>query len=594
MRTKHAPPRKNWWFNATLSMGCVLAAAAAIAADDSASAVASAVADSRTTYAADLEKLAQWCEANGLAAEAKKTRRLIGPSDPYKLYVPILPDEVGPPALPSDAPKNLVEWNARLGKLRHDRAAALFESARGAIHSGQAGKAFDLAIGSLQADPDFEPARRVFGFQKYDGQWRTAYEVRRLKAGYVWNEKFGWLLKGHLRRYEAGERFCDGRWISANVNARRHSDIRSGWTVETEHYSIRTNHSIEAAVSLGEKLERLYRVWRQLFVRYYASPADVAAMFEGRAKAGPSGQRRHEVWFFRDRDDYNRSLRALMPNIGISIGVYHDDSRRAYFFAGDDDRDRTLYHEATHQLFHESRPVAPNAGRKGNFWIVEGIAMFMESLRREDGYYVLGGFDDLRLHAAKYRWMHDHFFVPFDQLVDYDMDRLQKDPRIATLYSQAAGMTHFLIFFDGGRYRDALAAYLALVYAGRDDHDALAKLTGAGYNDLDKQYQNSSKRETDDRPTLETGGDELRRGERATPRGGGAAVRRHRAAQPPSALRHRHDRKQRLRREDLRGGPPPRCESHPAADGALRHAKQPVAVPFRHEPVSLHAGRHRP
>ena len=36
------------------------------------------------------------------------------------------------------------------------------------------------------------------------------------------------------------------------------------------------------------------------------------------------------------------------------------------------------------------------------------------------------------------------------------MDTLQNDPRIRTLYSQAAGLTHFLIYYDDGRYRDAL------------------------------------------------------------------------------------------------------------------------------------------
>ena len=68
------------------------------------------------------------------------------------------------------------------------------------------------------------------------------------------------------------------------------------------------------------------------------------------------------------------------------------------------------------------------------------------------------------------------------------MERLQTDPRIATLYSQAAGLTHFLVHYDRGRYRDALVAYLVAVYTGRDAPDTLAKLTGTSYSDLDKQY----------------------------------------------------------------------------------------------------------
>jgi hypothetical protein len=470
----------------TIVFGAVLALAARPC--PAASDMPQAAAELHAQYIADLETLAKWCASNGLADEARKTRRLVSPSDRYKLYVPVLPDEVGPPKLPDNAPEKVVEWDARLSKLRRDHATALFDMARRAVHSGQAGLAFDLAVGALQADPDYEPVRRLFGYQKFRNQWRTPYEVKKLRAGNVWSEKFGWLPKAYLHRYEEGQRYCDGRWISAEEDAQRHHDIGSGWDVETEHYTIRTDHSIEAAVALGVKLERLYRLWSQLFVRYYASQADVAAMFDGRAKPA-AAQRRHDVVYFRDRDEYVRSLEADMPNIGITVGVYRDRLRRAYFFPGKQGDDRTLNHEATHQLFYESRPVAPVVAGKANFWIVEGIAMFMESLRQEDGYYVLGGFDDLRLNAAQYRLLHDRFYVPLDKFVDYGMEQFQTDPRIATLYSQAAGLTHFLVFGDGGRFRDALVSYLTAIYAGRADRDTLSKLTGANYSDLDKQYR---------------------------------------------------------------------------------------------------------
>jgi hypothetical protein len=465
-------------------VGGVLSAAACASASD----VHKAALDLRTKYAADIEQLAKWCEANGLAQQALKTRHVLGRSDPYKLYVPVLPDEVGPPKLPADAPAKLVEWDSRLGRLRRDHAMALYEMARHAVRSGRAGLAIELALTAIQADPDYEPARRLFGYQKFHDQWRTVYEVKKLRAGFVWSEKFGWLPKAHLRRYEEGERYDDGRWISAAEDADRHRDIRSGWKVETEHYLVYTNHSIEAGVSLAVKLERLYRLWQQIFIRYYASEADVVALFDGRSKPLLAAPPQHKVMYFRDRDEYNRSLRAAVSNIEISIGAYLDRPRCAYFFAGKDCDDRTLYHEATHQLFHESRPVAPDVGRRANFWIVEGIAMYMESLRQEDGFYVLGGFDDQRLHAAQYRLLNDKFYVPLAEFTGYGMEKIQKDPRIATLYSQAAGLTNFLVYYGGGRYRDALVLYLVAVYTGRDEPDTLAKLTRANYSELDKQY----------------------------------------------------------------------------------------------------------
>ncbi len=440
-------------------------------------------------YIADLKQLAAWCESKGLADEAKKTRRVVTPCDPYKLYVPALPEKIGPAKLPDDAPAAVVEWDAKLSELRRNYATAIFELSRRAVRGGQAAIAFELVLAAAQANPDFEPARRVLGYQKFRDAWHTPYEAKKLRAGFVWNEKFGWLPKAYVQRYEDGKCFSDGRWISAEDDARRHPDILSGWTLETEHYAIRTDGGIEAAAALGEKLEPLDRAWRLLFVRYYASAADVAAMFDGRAKPAAAAPAQRGVVYFRDRDEYNNSLRAVMPNIEISTGFYSNDTRRAYFFAGKDSDPRTMLHEATHQLFHESRTVAPDVGRQANFWVVEGIAMYMESLRREDGYYVLGGFDDSRLHAARYRRLHDDFYVPLDEFVDFGMERLQKDPRIATLYSQAAGLTHFLIHYDGGRYRDALVAYLSAVYSGRDDHNTLSKLTGASYGELDRQYR---------------------------------------------------------------------------------------------------------
>jgi hypothetical protein len=212
----------------------------------------------------------------------------------------------------------------------------------------------------------------------------------------------------------------------------------------------------------------------------------VVAMFNGQPKA-LAAMPRHSIWYFRDQDEYIRALRVAMPGIEISVGVYRPP--HAYFFAGKQSDDRTMYHEATHQLFHESRPVVLDVGRRANFWIVEGIAMYMESLRQEDGFYVLGGFDDERLHAAQYRLLHDKFYVPMETFTAYGMEKIQKDPRIATLYSQAAGLTNFLVYYDHGRYRDALVSYLVAVYTGRDDPNTLAKLTGIGYSELDRQYR---------------------------------------------------------------------------------------------------------
>ena len=115
----------------------------------------------------------------------------------------MLPDEVGPPKLPDDAAAKVVDWDAKLWKLRGDYATTCYEMARRAVRTGQAGLAFVLALDAIQANPDYEPARRLFGYQKYRDQWHTLYEAKKLRGGFVWSEKFGWLPKAEsapLRR----------------------------------------------------------------------------------------------------------------------------------------------------------------------------------------------------------------------------------------------------------------------------------------------------------------------------------------------------------------------------------------------------------
>jgi hypothetical protein len=460
-----------------------------------------------TRYQAQLGELAAWCDQHGLAREAQTTRDWFKPRDPTKLYVAMSPQTVGAAPLPADAPPDAIQWHQRFLALRQEQADALFGLARSAVRKGRSSLAFDLVMLALHENPDHEPIRKLLGYQKYQGQWRTLYEVNRLSAGQVWDDQFGWLPKAFVERYHSGWRNYQGRWITTEEDARIHSDIRSGWDIQTEHYTIRTNHSLEAGVDLGVRLERLYRVWKRLFIRYYATEGQVASLFEGAGRRVESGPR-HGVVYFRNKEQYVQALQASYPNIGISLGIYIDQVQlaglsglglqlrpgqvqlgRAYFFADDQGDERTLIHEATHQLFHESRAVPPGVGTRSNFWIMEGIAMYMESLRDEDGYHVLGGFDDLRMKAARYRLLNDHFYVPLAEFTSWGMEKIQSDPRIATLYSQAAGLTSFLVHYEGGRYRDALVGYLAAVYSGRDDPLTLVRLTGTPYPELDRQYR---------------------------------------------------------------------------------------------------------
>jgi hypothetical protein len=443
----------------------------------------------KTHYAEELGRLAEWCRHHELTTEAKATLDLAAPQEPYKIVLPALPPNVGSLRAPESATGERAEWQRRLSVLRQEQAAGLFRLARRGAALHQTSLAYRLALETLRADPDHEAARNVFGFQKYQDQWRTPFEVRMLQNGMVWHEKFGWIEKADLPHYTSGERPMGRVWIDAANDTVLHTDIAHGWDVETEHYRIRTNHSVEAAVALGAKLECLNRVWRQVFISYWSSPAEIEARFSDRPPP-EANLRRLQIVYYRDKKQYYGALERRFPDVGISLGVYVPEDRAAYFFAGGEESERTTYHEATHQLFMESRPSSIDVRRsKANFWLVEGIAMYMETLRREGNVISLGGLNDARIVAARRHLEKNDYYVPFGKLVRMGMKDVQTDPQIAKLYSQMAGMASFLMHYDDGRYREALAACLRAVYDGSEDPDLLARTTGVTYLRLDEQYK---------------------------------------------------------------------------------------------------------
>ena len=441
-------------------------------------------------------QLATWCDGEQLARQARETRQLIETRNPLLLYTPKLPDEVRSPP-PADSPAPVLEWDRKYTELCGTFSERYFDLAKTALRERQPSLAYDLVLETARVNPDHKRARELLGYQFFRDRWRTPFEVKQLNAGMVWDDEFGWIREAHLPRYRAGQRFFRGRWVTAEQEAAVRSNIMHGWEIETEHYKVTTNHSLQEGVALGRRLEELYRVWQHVFVRFYASPTDISQLFEGKARSSRSSTYRHEVVYYRNREEYNRSLRhSISADIGITYGIYLGDEMKAYFFAGDDQDPTTLIHEATHQLFSEVKPKVRAIGRRGNFWlrkranfwIVEGIACYMESLDSTGTAFTLGGFEKDLLKSARYRYIKDEYYVPLADLTRYSMQRLQQDPDIAKIYSQSTGVTSFLMHHDNGRYREALIRYMLAVYTGTDDANTLSEVTETSYEELDRRY----------------------------------------------------------------------------------------------------------
>jgi hypothetical protein len=462
----------------------------ALAADTSEAQTQTAAADelaqARTTlreqYAEQLRKLAASYQAAGLSEPAKTVGTWFVADDPLGFTFHTLPTAVTP-ASAADEP-----WPGKFQSLRKQQAEALFGLAKRAAVARSASLAMQLVAEAAYENPDHEAARRVLGYQRYEQSWLTSFEVSRARENKVWSDRFGWQTSERLRRYEAGERYHRSRWISAAEDAAAHRDISQPWTILTDHYEVRTDRSLEEGVQQAAKLERLYRIWRQLFIGFYASEGQVARWVQG-ATPEPRDSKRHIIVYFRDRAEYNATLLPREPRIAVTTGYYHTGDKIGYFYAGADEGDENLYHEATHQLFAETRRHPDLFAQKANFWVLEGVACYMESLAERDGAWHVGGADAIRLREARMRLLRDNTYRPLAEFVELNLDRWKASTKLPEVYAQACGLVYFLMHASGGRYRETLVDYLASVYAGDDRPALLAELTGVGYSELDREYR---------------------------------------------------------------------------------------------------------
>ncbi len=455
-------------------------------------------------FARSLQKIADTCEGLGDHKQAAAIRELAIPARRDEMSIRTLPPEIQPD-VPDDLPADERLWRVELRHQRQEHAAELYQLAQRALDIGDVRFSYDLVYEALRQDPDCAPARGFLGYERSGKEWVTPFESRMRRSRMVNTEQFGWLPKDHVERYEQGERYfkpgrsANGRWVSAAQEAELRRDFKNAWVIRTEHYVIKTNHSMERGVELSRQLEDFYRLFFQTFAGFLTSRDQRIALGKGRRR---SVSPQFEIHYFRTKDDYVTTLRPRVPQIDITTGLYLTDTGIAYFYHQeemDDDPDgaatRTIFHEATHQLFSEtrkSRRRTEMVGEKGHFWIIEGIACYMESFTKNDGRYTLGDPSYQRFNAARYRYIKDEYYIPLSRFVAMGARKIQNSRDIRKIYSQASGLAHFFMHAGNGKYRDALIEHLSQLYSRnrriRENPATLPELIGTDYEALDDEY----------------------------------------------------------------------------------------------------------
>jgi hypothetical protein len=86
------------------------------------------------------------------------------------------------------------------------------------------------------------------------------------------------------------------------------------------------------------------------------------------------------------------------------------------------------------------------------------------------------------------RRIKEQFAVPLAELSHLDQTQFQTSPDLAKVYSQAAGLTHYLMGVADGRLRQPLMEFLQLSYRGRLKPEAFEQLLGRDFARMEQEY----------------------------------------------------------------------------------------------------------
>lgn len=410
-------------------------------------------------FHARLEALAKRCRELGLAAESEATLAFVVLRVPQRTYYfdpsPASWDE----SRREFGGGNAVDfWWKHLRQTRSEYAAALFEYAKEQVETDPS-TTYRTLFEVCWLDPDHVLARKVLGYilDEESHQWRRGNDRISVAKGGLALKNYGFAA----RRY---------------------------WRVSSEHFSIVTNLDEAKGRELAEQLEQFYLVWHQAFFDYWGQGATLQRRLDKGLAPPRRTAKRHVVVYFSDRAEYVGRLQVWEPMIEKTIGFYLASRRTAFLYDAPVQPVKTWWHEVGHQLFAETLNARPQVGERHDFWIVEALALYLESFDPHEQYATLGGPVAERLQFARYRAIREGFRVPIAQMTQWGRRDVQQHARLGALYSQFAGIAHFMMDDSTGTYRRPLVHYARDAYRNGEPERSLLDYLGDAAAGLDGKY----------------------------------------------------------------------------------------------------------
>lgn len=468
-----------------------------------------------------LQGLAARLEGSGEADAARSVRAVIsekpGGGGPTRFV--LLPKVEGAQrkglADVKTKPDKLEARNDGLRAVRESTASALFKLAERALSTPPKHYALAEAClrGVIQRQPDHAEARRLLGYVPFNGGWATPYARKRLEDGMVDHPTFGWVNSSWVPHLDNGELPAPAAttasapkgeplWLPAAEADRLRSPWNSPWRISTEHFEIRTNVPLSEAIAFGRQLEGFHDLFFALMADLIETDnrLPLAQRFRDKKMVGERNVPPHQIYYFKEKQEYVDHLIAVEPFIEGSLGIYIPPKKGkkrapAYFYrdpGGKIEATATLFHEVSHQLLFES--AGPNAYDRnvGNYWVFEGLGTYFETVvPKSDGVLEVGGLVGPRIEAAQ-AWRKAGEFLPIERLLQLDERPFKAEEAIYLHYAESMALAVFLMQAQDGLYRDAFLDYAKDAYRGRlrrNTGRSLESRLGVSYPELDREFR---------------------------------------------------------------------------------------------------------
>lgn len=446
-------------------------------------------------YCRDLVRVANWAALQGLKKDAAALVKKISGINPQYPKLEDIREKVEEAEEESDTAKNEKNGKSLLTRLKSadkKQGVELVKLATGCMKVGLFTRAFDMINYVLEISPDDSKARKILGYKKdtKTKTWISAWEYNHRKKNFLTKE--GWFEKKKKKDFDKGLRPYKGKWLSAE----REKSIRTRneyapYTVKSEHFEVQTNMGRERAWEFALKLEDFYTQFFRVFIGYYDQIAGARLLFNR-----PETKKMHLVILFPSRNDYLTHVKQEKGNDKLlreSAGFYSGSDRKSRFYWSDNEEEtyRTFYHEVAHQLFAETKSTR-SGGSRGNNWVVEGIAVYIETWKKIKGNWVPGyEIDSSRMKIAQ-RFLAANGDWSLQGFAHIDNDQFHKVNR-GLNYCLAGALCHFFMHYNDEVYKEDFVRFLSAYYMGKVSNNSLAEYIkiegGGGFNALEKQFK---------------------------------------------------------------------------------------------------------